>query len=376
MLGKYLSVVMASVLVGLGGLGAGAEEGAKPRVVKKLIEFGWDEPDPAFMRKHVEQMEKAPFDGCVFHVDARDAAGKTTGRLTWEGWAQRAFTEAELKNVVDDLKATPFKRFTHNFLRFNTTPAKIDWFDDHAAVISNAKLAAKVAKEGKCAGVLFDIEQYEGQCFNYRKQRDAGTKSYDEYAAKVRERGREVMNAFQEGYPGLTVFLTFGHSLPYAQSGGKKEKLADAGYGMLAPFLDGMVDAAKDGSKLVDGHELSYGYKEPARFDKAYQTMSKDLLPIVGADAKKYRDSYSFGFGVWMDNNHRKVGWNETDFSKNYFSPDAFGAAVRKALETSDEYVWVYTEMPRWWSEEGGMVKLPAPYAEAVKKARAGLAKD
>ena len=26
------------------------------------------------------------------------------------------------------------------------------------------------------------------------------------------------MGAFQEGYPGLTVFLTFGYSLPWAQS--------------------------------------------------------------------------------------------------------------------------------------------------------------
>ena len=168
MLGKSIPVLLAAILLGLGGLVAVAQEagGGKPRVVKKLIEFGWDEPDPAFMRKHVEEMEKTPFDGCVFHVDAKDAAGKTTGRLTWEGWAQRAFTEAELKNAVDDLKATPFKRFTHNFLRFNTTPAKLDWFDDHAAILSNAKLAAKVAREGKCAGVLFDIEQYEGQCFN------------------------------------------------------------------------------------------------------------------------------------------------------------------------------------------------------------------
>src|SRR5438093_1619249 len=35
---------------------------------KKLIEFGWDEPDTAFMRAHVREMEKSPFDGCVFHI--------------------------------------------------------------------------------------------------------------------------------------------------------------------------------------------------------------------------------------------------------------------------------------------------------------------
>ena len=31
----------------------------------KLIEFGWDEPDTAFMREHAAEMERSPFDGCV-----------------------------------------------------------------------------------------------------------------------------------------------------------------------------------------------------------------------------------------------------------------------------------------------------------------------
>ena len=35
---------------------------------KKIIEWGWDEPDPKFMRENIEQMEQIPFDGLVFHV--------------------------------------------------------------------------------------------------------------------------------------------------------------------------------------------------------------------------------------------------------------------------------------------------------------------
>ena len=83
--------------------------------------------------------------------------------------------------------------------------------------MGNARLAAKLAREGRCAGILFDVEEYEGGLFTYPKQRDAKAKSWDEYAAQARRRGREVMAAFQEGYPDLTVFLTFGHSLPRHQ---------------------------------------------------------------------------------------------------------------------------------------------------------------
>ncbi len=33
---------------------------------KKLIEFGWDEPDTAFMREQDAEMERSPFDGCGY----------------------------------------------------------------------------------------------------------------------------------------------------------------------------------------------------------------------------------------------------------------------------------------------------------------------
>src|SRR5581483_3050802 len=110
-------------------------------------------------------------------------------------------------------------------------------------------------------GLLFDIEQYEGPLFNYHKQRDAKTKSYDQYAAQARERGREVMRAFHEGYPGLTIFLTFGYSLPWEEKLDGNKAIKDCSYGLLAPFLDGLVEAAKGRDRFVDGFEISYGYK-------------------------------------------------------------------------------------------------------------------
>jgi hypothetical protein len=321
------------------------------------------------MRAHIAEMEKTPFDGCVFHAKYVRPDGKR-GDFLWECWGKRAFTEAELQPALDDLKATPFQRFTENFLRFNTTPADVDWFDDFSAIVSNARLAAKVAHDGKCRGVLFDIEQYTKPLFNYRKQRDAARKSWDVYAAQVRKRGREVMAAFQEGYPGgVTIFLTFGYSLPMAESGGDKAKLADCSYGLLAPLLDGMLDAAEGGSKIVDGHELSYGYKDVGRFTPAYAAMKTGALKIMDADREKYAKHFSFGFGVWMDEDWRKHGWDVNDPSKNFYTPEAFERSVRTALETADDYVWIYTETPKWWSEQGGPQKLPPAYDAALRRA-------
>ena len=344
--------------------------GAEAAPVKKLIEFGWDEPGPAFMRQHVAEMEATPFVGCVFHIDAVDAQGNPLP-FTWQCWGKRAFTQAEVQHSLDDLKATPFKRFTDNFVRFNTAPADIDWFDDYTAVVTNAKLAASFARDGKCAGILFDIEQYNAQLFNYAKQRDAKSKSWNEYAAQARKRGREVMDAFQAGYPDVTVFLTWGYSLPWRQARNDPSKLEGAPYGLLAPFLDGMLEAARGRTRLIDGYESSYGFKDTSKFATSYDTMSKGVLPIV-ADAEKFKAHFRFAFGVWMDNGSNRQKWNAEDVSKNFYTPDAFENTVNAALDRSDEYVWIYTEQPKWWTAEGRAEKVPMEYDRALREARVG----
>jgi hypothetical protein len=335
----------------------------RPTNQKKLIEFGWDEPDTAFLRKHIATMEQAPFDGTVFHV---------SGDFLWKAWSRRAFTEAEFGKAIDDLRNTPLKTFTHNFLRLNVTPGNVDWFDDDfSAITNNALQAAKVARAGKSAGILLDTEQYDFPLFDYRKQARRESKTFDDYANQARRRGREVMNAFQDGFPDLVVLLTYGHTLPCMQVGTDRSKLAGADYGLLAPFLDGMFDAARGGAKIVDGYELSYGYKDPRRFDEARASVFQKVTKIVTTDPQKFRRHASLGFGLWMDYNWRENGWDEKDFSRNYFTPEQFGRSLRKALATADEYVWVYTETPRWWTKpDGKPSKLPQPYLDAVRRAR------
>lgn len=335
---------------------------------KKLIEFGWDEPSTSFLRTHAAEMQHSPFAGCVFHVDYKKTNG-APGSFTWQGWDRQLFTETDLRQAFDDARALRPGRFKCNFLRFNTTPAKLDWFDDYSAVIANAQLAARLARAAHCTGILFDIEQYDGPLFNYHKQRDAGTKSWELYAAQARRRGGEVMRAFHEGDPGLTLLLTFGYSLPWAQTEGGKKSLADCAYGLLAPFLDGMVEAARGGDKIVDGYELSYGYKTAAQFAGGRNSMREGVLPLV-RDADKYRRVFSSGFGLWLDYDSQKKGWDAEDPAKNYFTPEAFTISAREALRQSDEYVWIYSQTPRWWSAAGTTVKLPAAYETALRAAR------
>lgn len=355
---------LLAVIATLGVL-SGADD---PPRRKALIEFGWDEPDTGFLRAHLAEMERTPFDGCVFHVDARPRDGKPSS-LTWEGWGRRTFVEADLRQARDDLRALRSRRFARNFLRFNATPGDVDWFDDFASITANARLAASLARDGRAAGILFDTEHYQGHPFAYRSRRDAATRPWAEYASQARRRGREVMRAFQDGYPGLIVFLTFGPSLPRRQMLREGKPLPDTEYGLLVPFLDGMVEAAEGRSRIVDGFELSYGFKTRREFEDGYRLMTEGVAAIV-ADPAAYRRVVSAGFGLWLDHDWRKSGWDVADPAKNYFTPESFEASVRAALGRSDEFVWIYAETPRWWSPDVGPIKLPIAYDAALRRAR------
>lgn len=132
-----------------------------------------------------------------------------------------------------------------------------------------------------------------------------------------------------------------------------------------------MFAAASGKTKIVDGYESSYGYKEPKQFEDARQLMTQRVPAMLGdALAQRYKKHGSVGFGIWMDYDWRNQAWDEKDLSRNHFSPEQFEASVRKALETSDEYVWIYTETPKWWTPPGGKPeKLPAEYDWALHSA-------
>jgi len=338
--------------------------------MKKLIEFGWDEPNTAFLRKHSVQMDQSPFDGCVFRINY---AG--TRSFNSECWGKRAFTMPELQASVEDLKALPFHKLRHNFLRFNVTPGDLDWFDDFSAVINNASLAARIASRGPCDGILFDIEQYENHLFEYGRQRDAPQKSWQEYAQQAKRRGYQVMEAFQSGFPNLKILLTYGYSLPWVQSQKGKVALSQTEYGLLAPFLDGMLEAAKKRSTLIDGFEFAYSCKTPECIREGYEEMRQGVLPLV-SEKNKYLKVFSFSFGIWVDSYWRQVGWRPDDLAKNFHTPDRFQLLVKTALETADEYVWIYSENPKWWTEDpGDKAEMPSAFTAALQRARMGPAR-
>jgi hypothetical protein len=124
---------------------------------------------------------------------------------------------------------------------------------------------------------------------------------------------------------------------------------------------------------LVDGYEPAYFHdKDLGKFAAAYRMLTTDVLSII-AEPARYKKLLSVGFGLFLDYDPQKRAWNGVNGTRNYYTPEAFEASVRAALEAADEYVWIYSEAPRWWSSAGTPVNLPEGYAEALRRARAAV---
>ena len=348
----------AAICAAFGGLARAAD----PAPAKGLIEWGWDEPDTGLLRENVARMEEMPFDGLVFHAMARHGGKKVN--FSWEAFGKERFAPEELREALADLKATGRRRLRDLFLRYNVTPG-VEWFDDAAwpSVLANARVGAAFAREAGITGWMFDVEDYGTELFHYDGRKDRAAHPFAEYRAKVRERGKSFGAAVAEAHPTITLFLTLGYSLSSPDASEKDRK--DSRYGLLADFLDGILESAAPGMKLVDGWEPAYPYQRPEQFAEA-RRITVEKGPSWSAVPEKHRRQVSVSFGLWMDYDWRKKGWDAADPSKNYFTPQAFETSVRAALERADRWVWIYTEKPRWWTREA----LPEAYVEALRRAR------
>lgn len=339
---------------------------------KKLIEYGWDVPDTAFVRQNIASMEKVPFDGIVIRVSTNGT--KKHGDYGWLTFSRDRFKMEELNYAIENLKATKFKRFTDNFIQVISMPGDIYWFDpDWSAVAHNAKCLARVAKLGGCKGIMFDPEMYgEYPIWNYNKlpKEFKEQHSFKEISAKVKERGKEFIRAINEEYPDITILSLYGPTLSYLQANGGK--LENTDYAFLLAFFDGMCEAAHPKTTIVDGFETSYPYREHAEFKEGRNIMVK--ASKLSSNPAALKKTMRAGFATWMDFNSGYVKWYTDDLSKNYFSPAGFRAALNYALTESDKYVWVYSERTKWWDADYAHTFqfTPKPYWDALALAKKG----
>lgn len=226
-------------------LAVSAEDMRRP---KKLIATGWDAPDTQRLRQNLAEMEKRPFDGVVFVAVGQTAEGKPCslrGAFVDQPWQKAWF-----QSCVDDLKACRFEKCTDNFVSLGANPGNVDWFDDAGwkNVVDHWRIAAWIVKQAGVKGILFDPEPYAPPYaqFRYQSQAQADRHSFNDYYAKARQRGREVMQAIVEESPEITIFSYFANSITATATGrpDPRPALESLGYGLYPAMVDGWLDVA------------------------------------------------------------------------------------------------------------------------------------
>ena len=330
---------------------------------KKLLYYGWGIPDTQYAREHWRQMEEMPFSGVgiAVAIDRRawqQGKSDTDNQLGWQVMGRRAFKVDEFRVATADLKAAQWRTYTDNFLPMALSPrsaAGLNWFDQERwrTVANNFGVLARIAAEGDLKGVILDPEHYDYELFSYADQRRQVDKPFSKYAEMARRRGREVMTAIAAALPEPVLLSLFGYSLPLSQFR-YGTGLQDAQYGLLPAFYDGLLDVMPAKAHFIDGYEFAYAFKKRRQFLDGY-TRIHQAARTLSAVPDRYREKMKAGFGLWLD--YQK--------QPDYFTPEEFRLAVTAALEVSDEYVWIYSQGPRFFPPSG----VAASYIEAMAAA-------
>ena len=369
-LGIVPSLVLGTLRMLFGSPSATAETAARPL----LIQWGQVTPDSRLLRRHVAHWEAyLPFDGIVIPINQERYAGRygsvSANALAPEHWPvsctflgdQRARME-DYRHAIEDLKATPFRKFRHNFIPMSCYPRMgfaLDWFDDEhwGTVLHNVRILARIAKQGGCVGLWLDTEQYgQAAIWHYPALRQAfpdRPQDYDTYRQTVRRRAGQFIRAINAEFPGCHLGLAYGScAVHWALAGWEPAKLAayepapgvdfsGHRYGMLAHFVDGLIEGADPDTRIIDGYELSYYYKTEEAFAVAGPVVHEKCR-AYSAIPERYAARIELALGLYPLRPDRYT-----------FTPAEAAAAVRQAMQHTDRYVWVWNEAANFWIQGG-----------------------
>jgi hypothetical protein len=361
----------ALALLSLGSLlCASAAQAQRALPAKKLIEYGWDVPEVGYVRQHIREMEKRPFDGLIFRLPPEFGQVFTVAK-----WDEAKFTAA-----LEDGRGIQWGSFTDNFI-IAWSASTMDWFSDRdwEIVRHNVGLMARAAAAARCKGLCFDPEPYAGNPWSYSEAAHRADKSFAQYEAQVRKRGAEFMRAITGEQPDtvvhtfflLSLFSSFASAPDPAQ---REAMLARHSYGLLPAFVNGMLDAAGPKVMITDGNESAYYYTEPLSYYTSYHWVRQGALAFVAPEnVGKYQTQLQASQALYVDHvfNLRGPGaWVSSALSPEerarWFEQDVYNA-----LASADAYVWCYSEKMNWWKNEG----IPPGLPEAIVAARGKIAR-
>ena len=309
---------------------------------KRLIQWGHDTPRLQDIPQYTEHLAQLPFDGLVLDIATPD----DRRGLSW-----MIFREPIEGELLQDIRAQfadyDWGQLTDNFLRVNIFNPDLTW-DDWDIALDNITIIANLVHDLGFKGIMLDTEQYGSvDIFDYPAQNLKNAHSFEVYRDLAFQRGIDTIKTIQQAYPDITIIYTYGITQRIAWF--NSPPLDQHRYGLLVPFIEGMIQGANSSATLIDGYESSYLYRTEQEFVVAYQWIQEGVATQL-ADGEQYRDTMHAGFGLWIDPYCGDGGLPDGGCG---FTPDEFETALIHALGYTDQYVWLYNEHIDWFNDKG-----------------------
>jgi hypothetical protein len=337
------------------------------------------------LRQHIEEMRAAPLSGILVHVNRNDWASNPVlreERFPARWFTSPAVTISDFSVALGDLAATDMGHFQNNILWTGGTRSfGGDWFDESFwtnVAIPNALALAQVYVQGGFKAVWFDNEiggvppDPNGGWLTWKGKPREFEHPFPETVDKVRQRGRELMEAFTSVKPDFKLILAFSYGFAEDRlKGAPGSFLSEVEYGLAPAFVDGLLEGCGESGLVIESGESTYGTMTYVGYNawRSFDQLSAEKLCSVPGLLSNH---YGHACGMWPDFENRGTGWDPVDLENNHFSPDRMKHALHNAMASSDEFVWTWSWMTHWWPNRTPNPPAPVeyvfgdPYAQSI----------
>ena len=248
-------------------------------------------------------------------------------------------------------------------------------------ITHNVGTLAAVAKAGGLKGLLIDPESYGLTMWSFPDLRDPGAPSgglpdvyghrtWDQVRGTVRQRGRELGRAISDAYVDSTIILFHAMSFAALQVHhdplNRWPSLAEAPFGLMGPFLDGLLEGTSDETTVVDANSWTHQPTLDSDFELGRRLVAVEGLQLSQVPAL-YAEKVKVGFTIRTsyDPGENLPGelFDPDDPDANYYSPAHLESSMIKAIEHGDGYVLLWEGQANWWLDSATAVPAGgAPY--------------
>ncbi|MFH0964089.1 MAG: hypothetical protein V2A58_08750 [Planctomycetota bacterium] len=325
----------------------------------------------------VKAWQQAGYDGLCFnissHRDGSEPQALHEAQMFFRWWSLITRTREEFAPDIQAFKSVEdWGRLTDNFLLTGVRPLYTeaeratgkercpDWFkdEDFEIVLSNARLAAGIAREIGFRGIVLDTEAYGWATkgawsapWSYPGYKSGWYKScghaeplpFVEVAAKVRQRGRDYAQALSETFPEIVLLVAPG-LYEAAWEGAAGKTLAESQNALWPAFVDGILMGLSEQGLLVSLNESTYVMSQYTHL-ATRRDIAKEQALVTSTVPEIARQRISFSAGLWTDAAYGSTGsFSNTDPEANHRNPERHEHATANALAVSDHYAWHYGE--------------------------------